>query len=178
MRPLTERNTPTRASRRESDAAETVFRRPEVSDGVEMWRIARDSRVLDLNSGYTYALWCRDFAETSIVAAGPDNALVGFVTGYRRPDDPDTLFVWQVAVDADRRGRGIATGMLDGLINRVHPVGVRRLETTVSPDNDASIAMFTALAARRGKRLTRTPLFAPNDFPESHLAEDLYTIGW
>lgn len=178
MRPLTERNTPTPAPRRESDAAETVFRRPEVSDGIEMWRIARDSKVLDLNSGYTYALWCRDFAQTSIVATGADGAPVGFVTGYRRPDDPDTLFVWQVAVDANQRGRGIAARMLDDLLDRVHAEGVRRMETTVSPDNDASIAMFTALAARRGRRLTRTPLFAPTDFPESHLAEDLYTIGW
>lgn len=33
-----------------------------------MWRIARDSGVLDLNSSYAYLLWCTDFPSTSAVA--------------------------------------------------------------------------------------------------------------
>lgn len=35
---------------------------PGVEDGAAIWRIARDSRTLDLNSSYSYLLWCRDFA--------------------------------------------------------------------------------------------------------------------
>src|SRR3954469_14238353 len=41
---------------------------PGVADGAAIWRIARDSKVLDLNSSYSYLLWCRDFAATSAVA--------------------------------------------------------------------------------------------------------------
>src|SRR5437879_5926964 len=41
---------------------------PTVEDGAAIWRIARDSQTLDLNSSYSYLLWCRDFARTSVVA--------------------------------------------------------------------------------------------------------------
>lgn len=195
MRPVKERSTPSQdsaelsietgstpsvessSSGSSSDIAELNFRPPRISDGKRLWEIARDSRVLDVNSGYAYVLWCRDFADASVVATDEADIPVGFITGFRRPESPRTLFVWQVAVDADQRGRGVAGRMLDHLLDRLAPSGVARLETTVSPDNDASIAMFTALARRRGTHITRTELFAPEDFPDSHLAEDLYTIG-
>ncbi|MCC5697616.1 GNAT family N-acetyltransferase, partial [Klebsiella pneumoniae] len=78
---------------------------PVVADGPELYRITRDSQVLDLNSAYAYLLWCRDFAQTSAVAR-TDGKVVGFVTGYIRPDRPDTIVVWQIAVDASQRGGG------------------------------------------------------------------------
>ncbi|RBL85135.1 diaminobutyrate acetyltransferase, partial [Streptomyces cavourensis] len=57
---------------------------PRVEDGAAIWRIARDSEVLDLNSSYSYLLWCRDFAATSAVARGEDGEPIAFVTGYIR----------------------------------------------------------------------------------------------
>src|SRR2546426_608548 len=92
---------------------------PRVEDGAAIWRIARDSQALDLNSSYSYLLWCRDFAATSVVARAADGEPVAFVTGYIRPDRPETLVVWQVAVDHAHRGRGLAGALLDGLTARV-----------------------------------------------------------
>lgn len=141
-----------------------------------MWEIARDSKVLDLNSSYAYVLWCRDFGASSVVALD-DGRVVGFVSGYLRPADPETVFVWQVAVDADQRGKGVAGRMLDELFERLEPQGVVRLETTISPDNAASQALFAGLARRRKTDITKQDLFSPDHFPDSHEAEDLYTVG-
>src|SRR2546430_1752292 len=105
---------------------------PTKADGAALWRIARDSRKLDLNSPYVYLLWCRDFADTSVVAK-MDGEPVGFVTGYRRPTAPETALVWQVAVDASQRGRGLAGKLLDELFTRLTRRGVRYLETTITP---------------------------------------------
>ena len=116
-----------------------MTRPPTLEDGRELWRLARDSQVLDLNASYAYLLWCRDFAGTSVVAT-VDGEPAGFVTGYRRPDDPGVLMVWQVAVDEAHRGRGLARRMLHDLVDRV---GAPYLETTITPDNDASVALFT-----------------------------------
>ncbi|MDT7748845.1 MAG: L-2,4-diaminobutyric acid acetyltransferase, partial [Pseudonocardiales bacterium] len=80
--------------RRISEAPPVRIEAPTVDDGVEVWRIARDSKVLDVNSRYAYLLWCRDFAETTVVARAGRRVL-GFVTGYRRPEEPNTLLVWQ-----------------------------------------------------------------------------------
>ncbi|QIS18314.1 diaminobutyrate acetyltransferase [Nocardia terpenica] len=156
--------------------ARLAIRAPRLDEGAAMWRIAVESGVLDANSSYAYLLWCRDFRSTSVVA-DIDSATAGFVTGYLRPDVPDTLFVWQVAVDHEFRGRGLGSAMLDTLIDNVAAQGVSALETTVSPDNEPSQAMFAALARRRGARLTRRPLFEPQNFPDGHEPEDLYRIA-
>ncbi|MTD58654.1 diaminobutyrate acetyltransferase [Amycolatopsis pithecellobii] len=152
---------------------------PTKADGAELWRIARDSKKLDLNTPYAYLLWCRDFADTSVVAK-VDGRPVGFVMVYRRPAAPDAALVWQVAVDASQRGQGLAGKMLDQLFTSLVQQGVRYLETTVTPDNEASIRTFASFAKRWHAPLERTRLFESADFPvddEPHEPEDLYRIG-
>lgn len=152
-----------------------ILRPPHVDDGGSLWHIACDSGVLDTNSSYAYLMWCRDFAATSIVAE-IDGEIAGFVIGYRRPQTPDALFVWQVAVDHGHRGRGLGVAMLERLLNNCAAEGMTNLETTISPDNPASIAMFGSLARRRGAVLVHYPLFDRKDFPDQHEAERLYRI--
>ncbi|MDT0432105.1 MULTISPECIES: diaminobutyrate acetyltransferase [Streptomyces] len=152
---------------------------PRVEDGAALWRIARDSEVLDLNSSYSYLLWCRDFAATSVVARDEKGEAVAFVTGYIRPDRPETLVVWQVAVDDAHRGRGLAGELLDALTARVSAEqGLASLETTITPDNTASDRLFTSYAQRHDVALEREVLFDGELFPEgTHLPEVLYRIG-
>ncbi|WP_413810238.1 diaminobutyrate acetyltransferase [Streptomyces sp. OE57] len=151
---------------------------PHVEDGAAIWRIARDSKTLDLNSSYSYLLWCRDFAATSVVARDADGGPVGFITGYVRPERPETLVVWQVAVDHAWRGRGLAATLLDGLVERVAATGVRGIETTITPDNTASKRLFTSFAERHEAPLEREVLFHGGLFPDgAHEPEVLYRIG-
>jgi L-2,4-diaminobutyric acid acetyltransferase len=147
---------------------------PEVSDGVACWRLAEATGVLDLNSRYAYLLWCRDFAATSVVARH-DSHVVGFVTGFRRPEEPSTLVVWQVGVDAAVRGRGVAAAMLDELFDRVP--GVDHLEATVTPDNTGSIALFTRFAERRAAPVRHSELFGAELLGDGHAPEILFRIG-
>jgi L-2,4-diaminobutyric acid acetyltransferase len=157
-----------------------------VDDGVAMHALAAETKVLDVNSRYAYLLWCRDFAKTTVVArrADPDlgeDQVVGFITGYLRPDELSTLLVWQVAVSEEARGQGLAGRMLDGLWDQVateHPMD--HMETTVTPDNEASIAMFTAFAKRHDADIVRSDLFDADllsDDGEVHEPENKYRIG-
>ncbi len=150
-----------------------------MTDGAALWRLAKDSKTLDLNSSYSYLLWCRDFAGTSAVARGADGEPVGFVTGYMRPEHPRTLLVWQVAVDSAYRGHGIAARLLDGLTARLATErGITGVETTITPGNTASERLFTSFAARHGAHLEREVLFAAELFPDGpHDPEVLYRIG-
>ncbi|SDP02146.1 L-2,4-diaminobutyric acid acetyltransferase [Actinopolyspora xinjiangensis] len=149
---------------------------PAVADGPELYRITRDSGVLDVNSPYAYLLWCRDFASTSLVARSHDG-VVGFVTGYVRPDAVDTLVVWQIGVDAALRGHGVAGRLLERLFGTASRDGIRYLETTITADNSASINLFAALARDHGAPLEVSELFPSELFPDSHVGEDLYRIG-
>jgi L-2,4-diaminobutyric acid acetyltransferase len=149
---------------------------PHADDGRDLWRLARDSGELDLNSPYCYLLWCRDFSRTSVVARA-GQVIVGFLTGHIRPDAADTLFVWQVAVARDRRGCGIGRQMLDGLATGMGRLGCRYLEATVTPDNVPSARMFSSFAREHGAPLTRSKGFDSGMFPDHHKPEDLLRIG-
>ncbi len=162
-----------------TDTAHVRLRTPTVSDGQALWQMAVDSATLDVNSPYAYLLWCRDFASTSVVAEvdGPPHKLGGFVTGYRRPQQPQTLMIWQVAVNAAHRGAGLAGRMLDHLATTQVALGVTHLETSITPDNDASRRLFGAFARRWDAPLECSELFGADLFAESHLAEELFRIG-
>ena len=153
-----------------------LIENPTIGDGPDLWRLARDGGGLDLNSPYTYLLWCRDFSGTSVVARAGENA-VGFVTGYRRPDADDTLFVWQVAVNPKYRGQRIGVRMLEGIGDLIDKLGCRYMEATVTPDNTASLRMFASFARARGAELVKSEGFDSTLFPDNHQPEDLIRIG-
>lgn len=160
----------------ETALGQVTLEHPSGADGAALWRIARDSGKLDLNSSYAYLMWCRDFAGTSIVAR-TGGEVVGFVMGYRRQEAPSAVVVWQVAVDSSQRGRGLAGQLLDELFSRLTTGETRYLETTITPDNAASIALFRSFAKRWSAEMAESQLFAASDFPDEHEPEQLYRIG-
>ncbi|MBD8063166.1 diaminobutyrate acetyltransferase [Actinomycetaceae bacterium Sa1BUA1] len=149
-----------------------TVRAPEPAEGADMWRLARDSGALDLNTSYAYLLLARDFARTCRVAV-VDGEVVGFLLGYRRPEEPSTLFVWQVAVDPAQRGRRLAARLLADAA-----AGAGFVEASITADNTASQRLFESFAAERGAPLVRSELFAAADFPDAgHETEGLVRIG-
>lgn len=154
-----------------------TFESPQPGDGVELWRLVGESG-LDVNSPYAYLLMVRDFARSSVVVRD-GGRVVAFIFGYRRPDADDTLFVWQVAVAASYRRRGLALKMLQHLVERLQPHGVRWVEATVTPSNEASLGFFRSFARERGAVCEETDLFTADAFPSelSHEQERLLRIG-
>jgi diaminobutyrate acetyltransferase len=106
-----------------------------------------------------------------------DPAVAGFVSGYLRPEAPDTLFVWQVAVHPRYRGRRVALAMLHSLWLRHIPAGLMFVEATVTGSNVASDRLFAAFAAMVGAPLARSAMFDAALFPVDHEGELLYRIG-
>jgi L-2,4-diaminobutyric acid acetyltransferase len=139
-----------------------------------MWQLA--TRTVDTNSRYSYLLLSEYFDKTCVVATD-DTGLIGFATGFALPDEPETLFIWQIAVADAGRGRGIASGMLEHLVSRRRPTPFRFLEATVTPDNRASAKLFQGFADRRGVPCEQDVLFDRDDFGGDHAAEVRFRIG-
>lgn len=170
---MTEKQT----SERRTSPVNTVFRKPVLGDGAAVCELIRNCPPLDVNSCYCYFLLCSHFAGTSVVAESGD-AITGFISAYLEPTAPDTVFVWQVAVDESQRGTGLAGRMLDAIVSRTECAGVRWLETTVSPSNRASRRLFERFADRHGARLEERPFLEAAHFGDSgHEAEPLLRIG-
>lgn len=156
-----------------------AFRSPTVPDAAAMWRIVDSTPELDTNSPYAYLLVCSHFSSTSLVAEDPGTGdLAGFVASYRLPDQPDVLFVWQVAVHPGRRRQSIGLRMLAGLLRQAGNRGVRHVHATVTPSNLASGRLFRSFAAAVGAPCATTEQYHADLFPEGgHEAEVAYRVG-
>src|SRR3546814_12375895 len=91
-------------------------------------------------------MWGDYHAATSVVAT-LDDAAVGYITGFRVPDAPGRVFVWQIAVDEHQRGHGIGGRTLAGLVRRT---GAEAIEAPATPKNAPSAGHVLALGSRHG----------------------------
>lgn len=157
---------------------EIIYRPPRSEDGEDVWRLIGSCEPLDENSLYCNLLQCDHFGDTCIAAErADDGALVGWISGYLLPDDPQTLFVWQVAVDKAVQGSGVGKHMLKALLDRDACDNVQSVKTTITAENDASWGLFSSLARIRGGEMLREPYFRKDlHFGGKHATEHMLTI--
>ncbi|MDO6525344.1 MULTISPECIES: diaminobutyrate--2-oxoglutarate transaminase [unclassified Motilimonas] len=154
-----------------------VLTQPDLEDGMAVSRLVASCPPLDTNSGYCNFLQCGHFLSTS-VAAKLDDELVGFISGYLVPERPDTLFIWQVAVSTSVRGQGLASDMLQHILDRTDCKGVHYIETTITQDNLASWALFEAFSNKLSAEMTSSVwLKKEQHFEGEHPSESLVRIG-
>lgn len=154
-----------------------IFRKPTLEDGSAVWKLVKSTGVLDLNSSYSYLMWCQNFGQTSVVVE-QDDEIVGFVSGFIKPEKPDRLFIWQVAVDESQRGKGLASKMLQHILERDSCQNVHFVEATVTPSNIASQKLFRRLARNLDTHIHVSKCFGADDFPEEgHEDELTHEIG-
>lgn len=153
------------------------LRRPVAADGPAVTALIAQCPPLDSNSAYCNLLQCTHFADSCVIAEC-DGAIAGWVSGYRPPSEPDSFFVWQVAVAPIARGQRLGGRMIEELLNRPSAQGVTHLITTVTDDNDASWALFEGLAKRWNAPLDKSALFdRDTHFAGAHATEWLARIG-
>ncbi|MCB2181902.1 MAG: diaminobutyrate acetyltransferase [Desulfobulbaceae bacterium] len=152
-----------------------IFRPSTSRDALAMHSLARDSQVLSVNSTYYYALMARHFQATCMVAES-EGRVCGYVIGYCPPDQPDTLFVWQVGVAKPCQGKGLGKKLLIALIKARNP---DFLEATIAPDNQPSINLFRSVARHFnvGCIFSETSYFSQEDLGTDEKAEHLMKIG-
>ena len=144
---------------------------------MQVWELIAACPPLDQNSLYCNLLQCTDFANTCVLAEVNGEA-VGWVSGYRPPHDPETFFIWQVAVREKARGMGLARSMVDELLARASARGVVKIKTMITPDNDASWGLFRSIASHLSAPFASEAWFERDKhFGGRHDTEHLVTIG-
>lgn len=161
----------------DSDSLSISLRPPVSEDGSRVFNLIAQCPPLDQNSTYCNLLQCAHFASTSVIAEA-GNQVVGFISGYRLPENPEVLFVWQVAVGSAARGQGLAKRMLRNLLERQGNRTITSIQTTITQSNAASWALFESIAGELKGALTHKPMFDEvNHFDGQHATEHLVTIG-
>ena len=160
-----------------TDPQAIAIRPPTSNDGVQVSELIRSCPPLDANSLYCNLLQCTHFADTCALAVAGEHA-VGWLSGYRLPAEPETYFVWQVAVAPEARGTGLGIRLLDAVLAREVCRGVSMVLASVALSNVASQRMFARFAARRGARIERQAwLERESHFHGVHESEWALRIG-
>ncbi|OUS31008.1 diaminobutyrate acetyltransferase [Gammaproteobacteria bacterium 45_16_T64] len=156
---------------------ELELRAPRASDGHAVSELIAQCPPLDTNSTYCNLLQCTHFSSTS-VAAFKRGELVGFISGYLTPENPENLFIWQVAVGEQARGLGLATRMLKHILARPHCIEVSHMETSITKTNEASWALFEGVARKFDAEINTSIMFDKEQhFQGHHDTETLVRIG-
>ncbi|MFQ5450477.1 MAG: diaminobutyrate acetyltransferase [Nitrospinaceae bacterium] len=153
------------------------LRKPVLQDGTKIFQLAKSAGTLDVNSCYHYLLLCQKFSDTCVIATQKEE-LIGFLTAFRDPNHAETLFIWQIAVSQSQRNQGIARAMLNHLLQRDFDPEIQFIETTITPSNTASQALFRGLAKELQSEINEKRFFEKKFFSENgHEPENLFRIG-
>ncbi|GAB6071311.1 diaminobutyrate acetyltransferase [Thiomicrorhabdus hydrogeniphila] len=166
------------ASQNNTAQSTLVFRSPTLQDGMALYQLVENCPPLDLNSSYLYFLQASHFADSCMLAE-LNGEIVGFVSAYRRPDDWQNLFVWQVAVSEKMRGQGLAKRLITELINKqMHSsTPLTAVSCTISPSNKASQGVFKSLAKQHGLNMHVCDFIKVEHFAgQDHEAEQEYIL--
>lgn len=150
----------------------------EKKDGAQVYKLIEEAPFLDTNSSYSYYILCDFYRDTcAVTRKEDDDKLYGFVSCLIPPRKPHTLFVWQVVVDEEARGQGLAKRMIKHIIDNCG-ADIQYIETTVTDSNTASRKLFESLARDYEAEMKKEPYISEDEFGEDgHETEMLYTIG-
>lgn len=152
--------------------------RPAAEDGADVHDLIAACPPLDGNSLYANLLQCSHFAGTCALARDGEGRAVGWVSGYIPPEEPETFFLWQVAVHEKARGLGLPKRLIADILTRPECAGVRWLKTTITPGNEASWGLFRSVARWLDAPMKDAVLFDRDaHFRGRHDSESLVTIG-
>lgn len=159
------------------ERAPLVIEEATPEDGRHIWELVGHVGTLERNTAYAYVLLATYFRKTVLVArcgGKPVGAVVGFIV----PDRPNTVFVWQIGVLPEMRGRGVGLRLLRSLVERLVDRDLQYVEATVTPDNIASASLFRKLAESYAAEFRVLSGFDVDLFPGGgHEPERLVRIG-
>lgn len=161
---------------------ELWFRRPHEEDHARVLDAApdwwADRRVRPL----VRRIWFRHFASRSWLVETPDGRLAGVLLGFVSPDDPSVAVIHLLGVSPNHRRAGLGGELVARFEAEVAPLGVRRLEAAVWPDDRIAVTFLRALGFRPDdgpgtQPLYGTPAYADFEGPGEDVAILVRELG-
>jgi L-2,4-diaminobutyric acid acetyltransferase len=153
---------------------------PTKEDGDKVYDLIDRLQYLDLNASYCYSMLCDYFKQTcAVIKESKDSDKVyGFVSGFLKPSEPSTLFIWQIGLDPELKGQGFGKRLLFHVVDKNKKV-LTDLETTITDTNVPSRKLFESLAREYKADISKSVYLEGDQIAgaEGHEPEMLYRIG-
>ncbi len=113
------------------------------------------------------------YSGNSCYVARMGEKLAGWVMGFNANRMPDTYFLWQIGVNPEMQGNGIAGRLLEYVENDVRSNNGERIELTIDPENLPSERLF----ARHGYRNISASCGKTTHFNSNEAVINFYSPG-
>lgn len=102
---------------------------------------------------HDYVYWIMEeyFASSNYVVL-EDNKIIGFICALPSIDK-QSYFIWQIVVDAEFRGKKVATLLVNRIIEEVKRKKFHQIDLSINKDNKASYHLFDRIAAEHNSKL-------------------------
>jgi L-2,4-diaminobutyric acid acetyltransferase len=95
-----------------------------------------------------YAYWIlENYYSSTCIVAEENNNIIGFISGMPSIDR-GSIFIWQICVHSDYRGKGISVLLLDALIKKAKELKFKKIELSISDSNAISQSLFKSYAKK------------------------------
>lgn len=147
-----------------------VLRHPDEADQpgivavIDEWFAGRRVRHLAGRS------WFRHVGSTSWIAHDPDGRPTGILLGYVSQDHPDEAVLHLVAVDPNRRRRGIGRELVEAFVAEAGRRGADHVVALATPGEPPAAAFFRAVGFTAddgpgSRNIHGTPAFEDHEAP-------------
>ncbi|QHQ62920.1 GNAT family N-acetyltransferase [Anaerocolumna sedimenticola] len=120
---------------------------------------------------HDYVYWIMEgYFPSSNYVVSEENKVIDFVCALPSIDKK-CYFIWQIVVDADYRGKKVASILVDRIIEESKLKGYNKLELTINSDNRASYKFFERTAIEHNSSLNKI-----GEYKYKDLNDILYSI--
>ncbi|MCC7572272.1 MAG: GNAT family N-acetyltransferase [Candidatus Methanofastidiosum sp.] len=118
-----------------------IIRNCTVEDVDRIRKFVDRCKPLELHTPFTYWTLFNYFSNLCFLMIEEDE-LIGFISGIKGLLDKEVVYLWQIGISKDHRGKNYASVLIDNFIKAVIELDCNKIQVSISPDNEVSYKAF------------------------------------
>ncbi|KYC53386.1 MAG: Acetyltransferase (GNAT) family protein [Candidatus Methanofastidiosum methylothiophilum] len=118
-----------------------IIRKCTVEDIDSLRIFVNECKPLELHTPFTYWTLFNYFSNLCFLILDEEK-VIGFISGIRSSVDKDTVYLWQIGVSKEYRGKKYASLLIDHFIKAVSDLDCNKIQVSISPENESSYNAF------------------------------------
>ena len=119
-----------------------MIRKCTVEDVDSLRIFVNECKPLELHTPFTYWAIFNYFSNLCFLMI-EEEKIIGFISGVRSSLDKDIVYLWQIGISKDYRGKNYAFLLIDHFIKAVIGLDCNKIQVSISPENQSSYNAFT-----------------------------------
>ncbi len=132
-----------------------IIRQCSVEDVDKIRIFVNECKPLELHTPFTYWILFNYFSSLCFLMIEEGN-IIGFISGIKSSKDINLVYLWQIGVSKDHRGKNYASVLIDHFVNSAKSLECNRIQVSISPLNEVSYNAFLKYSKEKNYLFLKT----------------------